>query len=156
MLELVSNLICGLLGLGTGIFLVLSLLEKSVWGLMRDSRTPRVSDSDAREIHAILKRVIHLLPPTMVATMSAVTVLVVVQAHAMQYSRPSLIVAGTFLVQLGLIALRLRKDIRSVEQVPSDGDILLVRDGLAALALIHHRGLLMTASTLVAQWVLVA
>jgi len=39
--------------------------------------------------------------------------------------------------------------------VPSDGDIEQVRDGLGALALAHHRGLLLAASTLIAQWVLI-
>ena len=139
LIELVSNLIRGLLGLGTGIFLLLSLMEKSVWRLMRNTRAKQVSDIDVREIHAILKRVVHLLPPTMITTMSAVTLRVIVQANAMRNSRSSLIVAGIFLVQRSLIALRLRKDICGVEEVPSDGDIVLVRDGLTASTLFHHR-----------------
>jgi len=76
---LISNLICGLLGLGTGIFIVLSLVERPVWRLMRDARAKQVSDADARAVHAILKRVIHLLPPAMMATMGTVTLLILAQ-----------------------------------------------------------------------------
>jgi len=45
---------------------------------------------------------------------------------------------------------RLFKDIRGVDDVPSDGDAIAVRDGLGALTLLHHRGLLMALSTLIA------
>ena len=38
---------------------------------MRNSHTPQVSDVEAHEIHTILKRVIHLLPPTLITTMNA-------------------------------------------------------------------------------------
>jgi len=155
MSDLMTNIACGLLGFGTGIFTVLSLIEKPVWRLMRDSRSERVSDADARAVHAILKRVIHMLPPTMMVTMGGVSVLIAVQLY-FGPPRATAIVAAVFFSQLLLTLRVLFKAIRGVDSVPSDGDIRQVRDGLGALERVHHQGLLMTASTLVAQWFLVA
>jgi len=139
-----SNAICGLLGVGTGIFVALSLLEKPVWALMRDRRAHTVHDVDVQGVHVILRQLVPRLPPAMIATMSVTAALVVWQADW--------IVAGVFLPQLGLIVLRLRRDIRGVSGVSIDASIALIRDGVGALALLHHRGLLMTASTLIVQW----
>ncbi|MDX8354108.1 hypothetical protein [Cognatiyoonia sp. IB215182] len=150
MTDIVPTLLAGLLGLGTGIFLVLSLIEKPVWRLMWAPQSAQVSDEDARKVHAILKRVIHLLPPTMMTTMGTVSVLMCVLLWQAGFSAVAMTVAGLFFVQLVLIVARLFKDIRGVEAVPSDGELTAVRDGLGALALLHHRGLLMTLSTLIA------
>jgi len=152
MTDLTPTLMASLLGIGTGIFAVLSFIEKPVWRLMRTSRSPHVSDQEARAVHAILKRVIHLLPPTMFSAMSGVSVLMIVMLIQSGFSTPSLVLAIVFFVQLILIVSRLAKDIRGVDDVRSDGDVALVRDGLGALALLHHRGLLMTASTLILVW----
>ena len=149
MTEIVPVLLAGLLGLGSGIFVVLSLIEKPVWRLMWAPRSPRVSDEEARTVHAILKRVIHLLPPTMMTTMGAASVLMVVLLWQAGLSGAAIAVASLFFTQLGLIVARLFKDIRGVDDVPSDGEMTAVRDGLGALVRLHHRGLLMTSSTLV-------
>ena len=149
MTDLVPTLLAGLLGLGTGVFVVLSLIEKPVWRLMWAPRSPRVSDDQARAVHAILKRVIHLLPPTMMTTMGTATILMGVLVWQTGGSAAALAVAALFFVQLGLIVARLFADIRGVDAVPSDGDAGAVRDGLGTLALLHHCGLLMTSSTLI-------
>jgi hypothetical protein len=60
-----------------GIFTVLSLVEKPVWSLMRDPMSQRADDRMVRDIHAQLRRVIHLLPPTMMVTMGRRTRLTV-------------------------------------------------------------------------------
>ncbi len=150
MTGIVPALLAGLLGLGTGIFVVLSLIEKSVWRLMWAPRSTRVSDDDARNVHAILKRVIHLLPPTMLTTMGTASILMIVLLWQTGLSGAAIAVASLFFVQLILIVARLARDIRGVDAVPSDGEMAAVRDGLGALTLLHHRGLLMTLSTLVA------
>ena len=152
MTDHILIIMAGLLGVGTGIFTVLSLIEKPVWRLMWAPRSSRVDDEDARTVHAILKRVIHLLPPTMMTTMGSVSVLMIVFMILANFSAVSLALAVLFFVQLALIVSRLFKDIRGVDQVPSDGELMRVRDGLGALTLLHHRGLLMTASTLTAVW----
>jgi len=150
--DLTANLVSALLGFGTGIFAVLSLLEKPVWRLMTQPRSPNVADEEARAVHAILKRVIHLLPPTMITTLAAVSLLIAAQLYLSGFAPATAAVAGVFFAQLVLILVRLRKDIRGVDEVPSGGEIGIVRDGLGALALLHHRGLLMTATTLIAHW----
>ncbi len=156
MTDLILILMAGLLGLGTGIFTVLSLIEKPVWRLMWAPRSSRVSDEEARTVHAVLKRVIHLLPPTMMTAMGSVSALMIIFLVLTGFSAVSLGLAAVFFVQLLLIVLRLFKDIRGVDEVPSDGELPLVRDGLGALTLLHHRGLLMTVSTLIAVWIAAA
>lgn len=150
------KLLCGLLGFGTGIFTVLSLIEKPVWRLMRDARSVDVADSEARAVHAILKRVIHLLPPTMITAMGASSILMSAMLIQSGFDLQSVMLAAVFFVQLALIVARLFRDIAGVENVDSQGDIDAVRDGLGALALLHHRGLLMTASTLLFVYLLIA
>lgn len=150
MTGIIPALLAGLLGLGSGIFVVLSLIEKPVWRLMWAPRSPRVSNDDARTVHAILKRVIHLLPPTMMTTMGTASVLMIVLLWQTGLSGAVIAVASLFFIQLALIVTRLFKDIRGVDEVPSDGEMSAVRDGLGALTLLHHRGLLMTISTLLA------
>lgn len=156
MIDLANALMTGLLGFATGIFATLSLIEKPVWPLMPAPRSTRVSDDDARKVHAILKRVIHLLPPTMMTTMVGVTLMMIIlfvhSGGSHQYGG----LAAVFFGQLILIAARLFRDIRAVETVDSQGEIGTVRDGLSALALLHHRGLLMTGSTLIIIWVFAA
>jgi hypothetical protein len=154
MATLVFPLMAGLLGLGTGIFATLSLIEKPVWALMRAPRTPRVSDAEARAIHAILKRVIHLLPPTMMVAMAGTTVLMAVHLVQTGFAPGALALAAVFFGQLVLIVARLSRDIAGVAGADSNGAIGPVRDGLAALALLHHRGLLMTATSLILLWLL--
>lgn len=156
MTDIVLPLLTGLLGLGTGIFIVLSLIEKPVWRLMWAPRSTQVSDEDARKVHAILKRVIHLLPQTMATTMVTASILMVILLWQVGFSNAAIAVAGLFFTQLLLIVARLLQDIRGVDSVPSNGDLAAVRDGLGALALLHHRGLLMTLSTLIALLAAVA
>jgi len=156
MTDLISNLLCGLLGFATGIFTVLSLIEKPTWRLMGNAASPRVSDENSRTVHAILKRVIHLLPPTMITTMTVVSVLVAVQMFRTDLSAMAIVVAAVFYAQLIAVLVPLFPAIRGVDTVPSDGEIGAVRGGLGTLARVHHQGLAMTATTLVAQWVLVA
>lgn len=122
---------------------------------MTDSRSAAVSDSDARAVHAILKRVIHLLPPTMMTAMGTVALLVTYQLYATGLSFGAVAVAVVFFSQLVFVVSRLKRDIDGVDSVSSDADIEMVRDGLSALALLHHRGLLMTASTLIIQLIAV-
>ncbi len=150
MTDLIPSLLAGLLGLGSGIFIVLSLIEKPVWRLMWAPRSAHVSDEEARKVHAVLKRVIHLLPPTMMTTMATTSILMILLLIQTGLSAAAWTAVGLFFVQLILIVARLFKDIRGVDQVPSDGEVGAVRDGLGALTLLHHRGLVMTLTTLVA------
>ena len=156
MTDLIVFAIAALLGVGTGIFGALSLIEKSVWPLMWSPQTDLVTDKDARKVHAILNHVIYLFPPTMISTMGAVSVLMIVFVWFEGGAISNIAVAILFFAQLFLILMRLRMDIRGVAEVSPDGDATVVRSGLGALALLHHRGLLMTSSTLIALTLVMA
>lgn len=49
------------------------------------------------------------------------------------------------------ILVNLFRRIKAVEDVPSDGEIIAVRDGLGKLAAIHHAGLVTVASLALVQ-----
>ena len=85
---------------GTGIFTVLSLIEKPTWALMRDRGALSVTDENALMVHAILERVIHVLPPTMITTMTIVSVLIAVQLFRSGFATTPVVVAAVFYVQL--------------------------------------------------------
>lgn len=155
MTDPVPDVLCGLLGFAAGIFSALSLLERPVWRVMLDPATRRVGDDEARAVHAILKRVIRPLSPIMAGTVSAVTALVVLQVVTTNGADAALIVAGIFFVQFALVFRRPFRAVRRVDTTPSDDYPWRVREGLAALARVHHQGLAMMATTLVAQWTLV-
>ncbi|WP_420410063.1 hypothetical protein [Hoeflea sp.] len=156
MTDLATTLMTGLLGLGTGIFATLSLIEKPIWPMLRAPLTLQVGDDEVRKVHAILKRLIHLLPPTMMTTMGGVSLMMIILFMEQGASIRNMLVSLVFFSQLILIVARLFEDIRGVDMVDSDGDIGSVRNGLAALALLHHRGLLMTSSTLILIWLFAA
>lgn len=149
MTDLISNLLCATLAFGSGIFVVLSLLERPIWPLMWARQSDTVLEEDMRTVHAILKRVIHLLPPTMITTMSISALLFIALLVLENFDGLTVLAAVCFFVQQALVAARLAKDIAGVDTVDSQGDIDAVRMGLGALALLHHRGLLLTVSSLV-------
>ncbi len=148
MTDLLSNLLCATLAFGSGIFVVLSLLEKPIWPLMWARNSDTVTETDMRAVHAILKRVIHLLPPTMITTMAVSALLFIALLILESFEMLMVLAALCFFVQQGLVAARLAKDIAGVDSVDSQGEIDDVRSGLGALALLHHRGLLLTVSSL--------
>lgn len=156
MTDLATTVMTGLLGLGTGIFATLSLIEKPIWPMLRTPLSLQVGDDEVRKVHAILKRLIHLLPPTMMTTMGGVSLMMIILFMEQGASIRNMLVSLVFFSQLILIVARLFQDIRGVDMVDSDGDIGSVRNGLAALALLHHRGLLMTGSTLILIWLFAA
>lgn len=154
MFEFSIGIAIGLLGFATGIFTVLSLVEKPIWRLMRLPYSTTVSDETARTIHQALKRVIHLLPPTMITTMLSVSFILAYNLFINRFETPYLIVSAVFFTQFVLVASLLKKRINDVDNTPSDGEIRAVRKGLGALARLHHQGLVMVFSTILAIWVL--
>lgn len=151
MTLLISALILVCFAFACGIFLTLSYIEKPVWAVMRDPTTTRVPDDTARTIHAQLNRLIRLLPPTMMATMGTGTVLLLVQAWLRDFAWEPLTVLIVLAVCLGYMLSQLFGRIDAVKNYPSDGDIKVVREGLAKLAAIHHVGLFTAALTVALQ-----
>lgn len=153
--ELIAALIVLCYSFATGIFYVLSCLEKPVWSLMRNPDSQRAADKDARFVHEALQRVISLLPPTMVTTTLTGLVLLALQSVQRNFDRPSLIILGFFLVMMTYLFSRLRGRIRGVSEVPHDADIALVRSGTGRLAALHHTGLFTMVGVLLLQFLLI-
>ncbi len=153
--ELIAALIVFCFAFGSGIFYVLSCLEKPVWSLMRNAESEKAADKDARFVHEALQRLIPLLPPTMITTTLTGLVLLILQALQRDFDRPSLIILGFFLVMMTYLFSRLRARIRGVAEVPYDGDIAKVRAGTGRLAALHHTGLFTMVSVLLLQFFLI-
>lgn len=141
---LVAALALGCFLFSAGVFSTLSFLEKPVWSLMRDARSPRSSDADSRLIHAELNRVIGLLPPTMIIAQASAFVLIGLHTWLRGFDTFSLVILAAYLVMQGWLVSQLRPRIEAVKGVPSEtGEIGAVREGLGRLAVIHHGGLIM-------------
>ncbi|MEO1207545.1 MAG: hypothetical protein AAFV45_14555 [Pseudomonadota bacterium] len=138
-----------------GIFTVLSYIEKPVWSLMRDPTSTAASDDTARLIHGELNRVIRLLPPTMKTTMATATVLLLTQAWLRDFDWLSLGAMAVFAAFMTYLLFHLEARIKAVAEVPSDGSITAVRDGLGKLAALHHVGLAMAVTMLALQLTLI-
>ena len=139
-----------------GFFAVLSYIEKPVWPLMFDAKSNTVIDSDARLIHAELKRIIELAPPTMMTVVGSGTICILLQVWLQDFSRDSLIVLTFFVLCQGYILTQLFGRIEAVKQTPSDGSIGVVRSGLGQLAAIHHIGLATVAGLTLLELMLFA
>ena len=153
--ELIAALIVLCYSFATGIFYVLSCLEKPVWSLMRNPDSEKAADKDARFVHEALQRLIPLLPPTMVTTVLTGLVLLILQSLQRNFDRPSLVILGFFVVMATYLFPRLRGHIRGVSEVPHDGDIAKVRSGTGRLAALHHTGLFTMVSLLLLQFFLI-
>ncbi len=151
MIGLVPILIGSLFSFATGFFVVLSYVEKPVWPLMFGADSEDVSDEDARLVHAELNRIIHLAPPTMATVVGTGTLLVFVQAWQHDFGWMAMSIAIWLVLSMSYVVSKLRNRIDAVESVPSDGDILSVRQGLGRLAALHHMGLTATSGVVLLQ-----
>lgn len=149
--DLVNLLATACFTFAAGIFTVLSLVEKPVWSLMRDPMSRRADDRMVRDIHAQLRRVIHLLPPTMMVTMGSGAVLLVLQAWLAGFGWFSLVILLHFGLCMSYMLSILGTRIHAVDLTPSDSAIGPVRTGLGQLAALHHVGLFTAASVAVLQ-----
>lgn len=143
--TIVPTLIILFFSFATGFFAVLSYIEKPVWPLMFDAKSDAVIDSDARLIHAELKRIIELAPPTMMTVVGSGTICILLQGWLQDFSRNSLIVLVFFVLCQGYILSQLFSRIEAVKGTSSDGNIDAVRAGLGKLAAVHHLGLITVA-----------
>lgn len=141
MTNLVPTLVASFFAFATGFFVVLSYIEKPVWSLMFNSASTNVDDTQARLVHAELKRIIKLAPPTMMTVMGSGTIFTLIQTWQRNFDCASLTVLIYLGVCLSYLILNLNNRIKAVEEVPSDGDIGDVKKGLGRLAALHHIGL---------------
>mgnify|MGYP000281744075 CR=1 FL=1 len=151
-----STLAALALSFALGVFYVLSVLERPIWPLMLDPNAARVLDSEARALHAILNRVIHILPPTMLATMLTAVTALIAQMWQRSCDPWSIAALLVLVVQLARLAVILPVRIAAVKQRPIDAPALALRKSTGELAAAHHAGLLMAGSTLLVQLVILA
>lgn len=106
-----------------------------------------------RQIHAQLKRVITLLPPTMVTAMFSSLGLIIYQSVSLK-TTPSLILLFVFGVQLFRLVILLKGRIAGVQDIISGEEFPILNRGVIKLAQLHHEGMLMTATSFLLQiWV---
>lgn len=141
MTNLVPALVVSFFAFATGFFVLLSYIEKPVWPLMFKTASPKVGDEDARLVHAELKRVIKIAPPTMMTVMGSGTIFTLIQTWQRDFDWASLTVLAFLILCMSYIISNLGSRIKAVDEVPSDGDIGNVRRGLGRLAALHHMGL---------------
>jgi hypothetical protein len=151
MLDFVTVLATACFTFAAGIFTVLSLVEKPVWSLMRDPMSQRADDGIVRNIHAQLRRVIHLLPPTMMVTMASGAALIVVHAGLSGFDWIAVVILVHFTLCLTYLLSILNRRIHAVDLTPSDSAIGPVRTGLGRLAALHHVGLFTACSLALLQ-----
>lgn len=153
--NLYSSFILVCFSFATGIFTVLSFVEKPVWSLMLDPHSKTASDEIVRTIHAQLKRVIHLLPPTMMVTMLGGGLSIFLQAYIRQFDLSSIAIFGVYVACLSYLLTFLKSRIDGVDKFSSEGEINTVRIGLGKLAAIHHVGLFTALSLVILQFIII-
>ncbi|MBB3060286.1 hypothetical protein [Microbulbifer rhizosphaerae] len=152
MTEISTTLATICFAFATGIFTVLSLIEKPVWSLIHNPSSKNADDNIVRLVHAQLNRLIHLLPPTMKATMGGGAIFLTIQGWQRGFDWPSNLVLAVFILCIVYIISHLEKRIRAVADTRSDtDDIHKIRIGLGELAALHHIGLATTASLTILQ-----
>lgn len=131
-----------------GIFLTLSYIERPVWRLMRVPQSAAVPDAAAGEVHLILRRVIHLLPPTMKTAMAVGALSLLAQAWSSGWAWLPLLQLGTLTAGLAYILPRLAPRIAAVCDRPSAPVDAGQRRAVGELAALHHAGLAMVGAVL--------
>ena len=123
----------------TGIFAVLSALERPIWRLMWNHEAP-APEGEARRIHAALKGFIHILPPTMMTTMALALVALLWQLAARGDAWGWAVLAA-FVALQGAISPTLLRRIAAVKAQGTDAPLREVRRDTARLAAVHHMGI---------------
>ncbi len=140
MKTLVPYLIILLLSYATGIFYVLSMIEKPIWRYMSSSKKLFPKEELMRNIHGQLKRLITLLPPTMITSMAGSAILIVYQYFVLK-NTISLVLLMVFFSGLGYLVFHLKKRIDGVANIDSDAEYRVLNTGVIRLAQLHHVGL---------------
>jgi hypothetical protein len=157
MTELVPALVVALLSFGSAIFYVLSAIERPVWRLGLEQDSSKVSDEDARFVHMSLKRLIPLLPPSFGVVLVWGTAGMLYQAVLLGWDWATVAVPAFYWLVIGSIILfcDIRGTVRDVQEADSEGDISVVRCGVARLVRSHHLALIANFGAVVLQLALV-
>lgn len=154
MKALVPYLIIVLLSYATGIFYVLSMIEKPIWGHLNTSDRLFKDEPLMRKIHSELKRLITLLPPTMVVSMLGSALLITYQ-YAIVKNTQALLLLIVFVSALVYLVAHLKSRIDGVAKINSEAEYKKLNRGVIRLAQLHHIGLLSVVFCLLIQLYLV-
>lgn len=150
-----DSLIVAVFTFGFSIFYALSCIEIRTWSLMRRVDHPRVSNQDARFVHASLKRLTPLLPPSNGLVIVVGTTLLVMQAISDGWSPVATIpLVGYWISMLSIIVIgRNPAVVRDIRAHDSDGDIGAVRLDVRRVSIQHHAALFTNLAVVIYQFV---
>ena len=158
MKKLMPSLIVTIVSFGGAIFYALSCIERSVLKLGLNHHSQEVDEKDIRFVHASLKRLIPLLPPSNGVVIVFGTGAMVYQGFTRNWDRASIAVLAFYwsvmgyLISFGKIAAAV-KDVRAIS---SDSSIEDVRRGVARLIVRHHIGLIANLGAVMLEFILMA
>jgi hypothetical protein len=158
MKKLMPSLIVTIFSFGGAIFYALSCIERSVLKLGLNQHSQEVDEKDIRFVHASLKRLIPLLPPSNGVVIVFGTGAMVYQGFTRNWDRASIAVLAFYwsvmgyLISFGKIAAAV-KDVRAIS---SDSSIEDVRRGVARLIVRHHIGLIANLGAVMLEFILMA
>jgi hypothetical protein len=150
-----DSLIVAVFTFGFSIFYALSCIEIRTWPLMRRVDHPKVADADTRFVHAALKRLTPLLPPSNGLVIIAGTTLLVMQAIGDQWSLVTTVpLVGYWVSMLSIIIIgRNPAVVRDIRAHDSQGDITLVRLDVRRVSIQHHAALFTNLAVVIYQFV---
>lgn len=153
----VASFIIAVYSFGGAIFYALSCIERSVLKLGLDQQAKEVDDEDVRFVHAALKRLIPLLPPSNGFVILFGTAAMVYQGFARGWDRASVAVLAFYWALMGYLITfgKIGAAVADVRETSSDGDIQDVRRGVSSLIVRHHIGLVANLGTVILQFLLV-
>ena len=157
MLKSVASFIVAVYSFGGAIFYALSCIERSVLKLGLDEQTQAVDDEDVRFVHAALKRLIPLLPPSNGFVILFGTAAMLYQGFARKWDRASVAVLAFYWAIMGYLITfgKIGAAVADVRETSSDGKIQDVKRGVSRLIVRHHIGLVANLGTVILQFVLV-
>lgn len=157
LLRSIAAFIVAVYSFGGAIFYALSCIERSVLKLGLDERSEEVDDTDVRFVHASLKRLIPLLPPSNGFVIFFGTAAMIYQGFKRSWDRPSVAVIAFYWSLMGyLVTLgKIGAAVKDVQETSSDAEIEDVRRGVSRLVVRHHLGLVANLGVVVLEFVLV-
>lgn len=143
---------------GATIFYVLLAIERRVWaGSLTFGSDARGKDGDVRFVHAVLKHLIPVLPPSNGLVVVGGLAAILWQCFLREWDERSLIILGYYLaLQLYIVFFgRVAAAVRDVWKTPSDADATAVRRGVWNLIRQHRNGFIHATGLIVLELALV-
>lgn len=146
-------LIVGVFVFGFSIFYALSLIELKAWPLIFRNRGELVTDDNVRFIHASLKRLTPLLPPSNGLVILVGTTLLFMQATGESWSLAATALPVFYLsMMIGIIVIGKNPAVVfSIRSHDSSSDIADLRIDLRLVGIHHHIALFTNLTVVIAE-----